>query len=144
MDDVLIHMMRWGQQGYSCSQILLLMAMQEQGQSNPDLVRTMAGLAFGCGSGHATCGTLTGGCCLLAFKAVDKSDPAQPSEQLPMMLQELTGWFEARIGSSDRDTTCSAIVGEGGAEAARQTCAQLVGDTYTKVMEILADYGVDG
>lgn len=140
MDDYLIHMMRLGQQGFSCSQIMLLMAMEEQGQTNPDLVRTMAGLAFGCGSGHATCGSLTGGCCLLAFKAVDKSDPAQPSEQLPMMLQELIDWFETRVGSIHGGIACSAIVGEGGPEVARQTCAQILGDTYAKVVEILARY----
>jgi len=143
MDDLLIHMMRWGQQGYSCSQILLLMALEEKGQNNPDLVRAMAGLAFGCGSGRATCGSLTGGCCLLAFKAVDPDHSARSSEQLPMMLQELTEWFETRIGSFGEGAACSAIVGKGGPEMARQTCAELVGETYAKVMAILAEYGVE-
>lgn len=139
----MIRMMRWGQQGYSCSQILLLMALEDQGKTNPDLVRTMAGLAYGCGTGRATCGGLTGGCCLLAFRAADESDPMRASEHLPVMLQTLTEWFEARIGAVHGGISCDAVVGEGGVNAARQTCAQLVGDTYAKVMEIVAAYGLD-
>ena len=143
MDDLLIRMMRWGQQGFSCSQILLLMALDAEGADKPDLVRSMSGLAYGCGSGHATCGTLTGGCCLIAYKAVDRDNPARCSEQLPMMLEALTDWFEERVGSTHGGTTCGDIVGEGGPNTARQTCAELVGETYAKVREILAAYGVE-
>jgi hypothetical protein len=143
MDDLLIRMMRWGQQGYSCSQILLLLALEARGTTNPDLVRSMAGLAYGCGSGRATCGSLTGGCCLLAFEAADQNDPARPSGQLPMMLEDLTEWFAARVGPVHGGIACGDIVGEGGPGAARQTCAELVSATYGKVMELLAAYGVE-
>jgi hypothetical protein len=140
MDDLFMRMMRLGQQGYSCSQILLLLALEARGQSNPDLVRAMAGLAYGCGSSKASCGVLTGGCCLLAFWAVDEHQPEQPSAHLPVMLAELTDWVEEHIGSSHGGTTCDAIVGAAGPAASRQTCATLIADAYAKVIEILERY----
>jgi len=141
MDDLLIRMMRWGRQGHSCSQILLLLGLEACGQTNDDLVRSMAGLAYGCGAGRATCGALTGGCCLLAFMARDDGGSALAAEQLPMMLQELTDWFEARVGQTHGGIACESIVGERGPAAARQTCGALVAETYHKVMEILAAHG---
>jgi hypothetical protein len=142
MDDLLIRMMHWAQEGHNCSQILLLLALEERGQSNPDLVRAVGGLAYGCGTGHATCGTLTGGCCLLAFLSSSDDQPA--TEELPVMLQELSDWFDARIGPAQGGVTCDAIVGEAGPDASRQTCGALISETYAKVMEILAEHGVDG
>lgn len=143
MDDLMMRMLRWGQKGYSCSQILLLLALEARGQNNPDLVRAMAGLAYGCGSGRATCGTLPGGCCLLAFFGAKGSDAEHPSEHLPVMLQELTDWFDARVGQAHGGIACEAIVGEAGPAAARQTCGAIVAETYGKVMEILAAYGLN-
>ena len=137
MDDLMLRMLRWGQQGYSCSQILLLLGLEARGETNPGLVRAMAGLAHGCGSGRATCGSLSGGCCLLAYLAVDEGEAAKPSEHLPGMLQELSDWFDERVGQVHGGITCDAIVGEAGPAAARQTCGNIVGETYAKVMEIL-------
>ncbi|MGD9210467.1 MAG: C-GCAxxG-C-C family protein, partial [Desulfobacteraceae bacterium] len=100
MDDLLLRITQWGHKGYSCSQILLLLAMEDREVSNPDLVRTMSGLAYGCGVGRATCGALTGGCCLLAYLAVSEIDATQPSEHLTVMLQELSDWFDERVGKA--------------------------------------------
>lgn len=141
MDDLMIRMMQYGQQGYSCSQILILLGLEARGCDNPDLVRAMAGLAYGCGSGSATCGVLTGGCCLLAFLAVNGDDSAKPVPELPDMLQSLSDWFVRRAGRSHGGISCEAIVGEAGPAASRQTCGALVMETYGKVLEILAEYG---
>lgn len=143
MDDLMLRMMKWGGQGYSCSQILLLLALEGRGETNPGLVRAMAGLAYGCGTGGATCGTLTGGGCLLAYLAAEERDSARPSEMLPAMLQSLFDWFDERVGQAHGGITCDAIVGEAGPAAARQTCAAIVAETYGKVMEILAEHGLD-
>jgi hypothetical protein len=141
MDDLMIRMMQLGQQGYSCSQILILLGLESRSGDNPDLVRTMAGLAYGCGSGGATCGALTGGCCLLAYMAADGDDAAKPSAELPDMLQTLSDWFARRAGQAHDGISCEAIVGEVGPAASRQTCGALVMETYGKVMEILTEYG---
>jgi Putative redox-active protein (C_GCAxxG_C_C) len=142
MDDLLIRMLRWSQKGYNCSQILFLQALEERGASNPELVRAVAGLAYGCGTGRATCGTLTGGCCLLAFLGGSDDQPAP--EQLPVMLQELSDWFDTRIGQAQGGVACDAIVGDAGPTAARQTCGALISETYAKVMEILVEHGFYG
>ncbi len=142
MDDLMLRMLRWGQQGYSCAQILLLLALEARGESNPGLVRAMAGLAYGCGAGRAACGALTGGCCLLAYLAVEVDAADRPVECLPSMLQELSDWFEARAGQAHGDITCEVIVGESGPAASRHICGAIVAETYGKAMEILTASGV--
>ena len=124
MDETMIRMMQLGQQGYSCSQIMMLLGLQVRAESNPGLVRAMAGLAYGCGSGHGTCGVLTGGCCLLALYAGKGSDEETESDRMGLM-------------------SCDAIVGESGPEASRQRCGTILAATYAKVMEILSTNGID-
>jgi hypothetical protein len=62
--------------GYTCSHILVKLALEAQGHGNPDLVRAMSGLALGMGQGF-NCGSLTGGCCLLGLYG-GKADENQP------------------------------------------------------------------
>ncbi len=137
MDDILIRMMQLAQAGYSCSQILLLLALETGGRENHDLVRTMAGLAYGCGTGQATCGVLTGGCCLLALYAGKGALQEQESDRFMLMLQELNDWFMERVGTQYGGIECDKIVGEEGPAAARQRCGTIVAETYAKAMEIL-------
>ena len=143
MDDTLIRMLQLGQKGYSCSQIIILLGLEQRGEVNPGLVRAMEGLAYGCGSGRGSCGALTGGCCLLALYAGKGDDEEAASECLPLMLQELTDWFAARSGCENGEISCDAIVGEEGPAAARQRCGSIVADTYAKVMEILTTNEID-
>lgn len=60
MDDLVFRMMELKAKGFYCSQILTMLALESQEKENPDLVRAMAGLAFGVGIGEV-CGALTGG-----------------------------------------------------------------------------------
>ncbi len=141
MDDLMLRMMRYGGQGYNCSQILLLLGLEERGQANSGLVRAVAGLAYGCGSGRATCGALTGACCLLAYLADPGDDSGRPKEELPMLLQTLSHWFDQRVGQAQGGTACETITGEAGPAASRKTCGAIVADTYAKVLEIATDNG---
>jgi hypothetical protein len=142
MDDRMLQLMRWGRQGYNCSQVLFLLALEARGRSCPDLVRAMAGLAYGGGSRRATCGTLTGGYCLLAFLSANTDDADRPAEQLPLLLDELTDWFANRVGQDPAEITCEAIVGAAGPAAVHQACGALVTDTYDQVLAILAAHGM--
>lgn len=63
MDDVMFRMMELKSKGFYCSQIMMLLALENQDKINEDLVRSMAGLAFGVGIGDV-CGALTGGACI--------------------------------------------------------------------------------
>jgi Putative redox-active protein (C_GCAxxG_C_C) len=143
MEDSAIHLLQLAQRGYACSQIILLMGLEARGETNPGLVRAMAGLAYGCGAGRASCGALTGGCCLLALYAGKGSDEETGSEQLMAMLQDLSEWFVGRIGGPSGGIACEAIVGQEGPAASRQRCGTIVKETYDKVMEILYTYEFD-
>jgi hypothetical protein len=143
MDDLMIRMLQLSQKGYGCSQILIRLFLEARGEDNPALVRAMAGLAYGCGGGAATCGTLTGGCCVLALYAGKGSDAEAASDRLMLMLQELSDWFWNHVGSPHSGMDCEAIVGEAGPTAARQRCGVIVADTFAKVLEILAANGFD-
>jgi C_GCAxxG_C_C family probable redox protein len=143
MDDTLIRMMALGGKGYTCSQILVALALDARGESNPGLVRAMAGLAYGCGNNQGTCGALTGGACVLALYAGKGSDDEAASERLLAMMQELSDWFVEQVGGRHGGITCEAIVGEAGPEASRQTCGTVVSETFEKAMEILMVNGFE-
>ena len=143
MDDTMIRMMRLAQKGYTCSQILILLALEAKGEQNPALVRAAAGLAYGCGTGKGSCGVLTGGSCVIALFAGKGSDEEQESEKFMMMLQDLSDWFSERVGGQYGGIECQAIVGEEGPASARQRCGGILAETYAKVVEILIANGFD-
>lgn len=143
MDDTLIRMLQLGQQGFTCSQIIILLGLELRGESNPGLVRAMGGLAYGCGSGRGSCGVLTGGSCLIGLYAGKGSAEETQSDRMALMLQELSEWFSRHTGCAADDMSCDAIVGEAGPLASRQRCGAILAETYAKVMEILADNSID-
>ena len=143
MDDYQIEMMRLAARGYSCSQIIIQLGLAARGEENPSLVRAMAGLAYGCGGGQASCGALTGGCCLLALYAGKGRDTETESEHLPLMLSELSEWFQADVGGRYGGIICETITGEDGPAAARQRCGTIVGDTVARAIQILVTHGID-
>ncbi len=143
MDDTLIRMLQLGQQGYTCSQIIILLGLELRGETNAGLVRAMGGLAYGCGSGRGTCGVLTGGCCLIALYAGKGGDRESRSDRFDLMLQELNDWFGRHTGCAVDNMSCDAIVGQAGPVASRQRCGAILAETYEKVIEILAANGID-
>ncbi len=143
MDDTLIRMLQLGRQGFTCSQIIMLLALELRGEENAGLVRAMGGLAYGCGSGRGSCGVLTGGCCVLALYAGKGRAEEAVSDRFDLMLQELNDWFGGHTGCAADDVSCDAIVGEAGPQASRQRCGTILQETYGKVMEILTANGID-
>ncbi len=127
--------------GYYCSQILLMLGLECQGKSNPDLVRAMGGLANGCGFAGGPCGALTGGACLLTLYAGKGSDDECQDENLVHMLLDLGAWFTRTYGSRYGDTSCETIVGD--RSEMRQRCGAIVAETYAKVIELLIAGGYD-
>ena len=141
MDDTTIRMMQLAAQGYYCSQIIVQLALEARRQENPALVRAMAGPAYGCGGGLASCGALTGGCCLLALYAAKGQDTDSEAEHFLVMLSTLSDWFEQQVSRKYGGIVCETITGEDGPAAARQRCGTIVADTYAKAMEILVSQG---
>lgn len=141
MNEELFRMLELSQQGFCCSQILLIMGLEAQGKSNPDLVRSMHGLKGGMDPGK-NCGSLTGGCCLLALYAGKGTPEEKPSEHLNEMLRELVEWFQQEYGTLYGGINCSDIL-ENDITKQKERCPQLVFQTYEKVKEILEAHGYD-
>lgn len=141
MDQTTFRIMELDYNGYYCSQILLNLALEAQGKSDPDLVRAMGGLAHGLGNGNGICGTLSGAACLLALYAGKGADHEYEDENLKHMLRDLYDWFEQTFGKRYGDVTCEAIVGD--RTEMRRRCAEVVAETYGKVLELLCAGGYD-
>ncbi|MDT3701296.1 MAG: C-GCAxxG-C-C family protein [Thermincola sp.] len=129
------HLFKLAAQGFCCSQILLILALEAQGKENPDLVRAMEGLCGGLGRAGKTCGALTGGTCLLGLQAGRGLATEPPSRHLNEMVKELVEWFEKEFNSLE----CADILdGTLDADAAYPVkCGQIVMGVYHKVQEIL-------
>jgi hypothetical protein len=127
--------------GYYCSQVLLALGLENRGQTNPELVRSMAGLAHGAGFGEGTCGALTGGSCLLAYYAGKGSDEERENENFMVMRSQLADWFCESVGEQYGGIDCETIVGDGDDRQLR--CGQIVGSVYVKVMGLLEEYSID-
>ena len=144
MNDVLFRMLELYRQGFNCSQILLLLGLEDRGESNPDLIRAMTGLGGGLGFSGKTCGALIGGVCLLGLYAGRGTPEEIEHDRFLLMVEELVQWFENETGPVYGGINCAEILGD---ELANKTvslkCGNLVGGTFTKVKEILVSNGID-
>lgn len=144
MDQTMLRMLELRYQGYYCSQILLILALEAQGKTNRDLIRAMGGLAHGCGAEEGVCGALTGGACLIglyAGKGCEEDDDEELKYLLEDLLAELFAWFSATYGRQYGGISCVAIM-RGGDEV-RQACGAVVAATWAKATELLTTAGID-
>ena len=139
-------MYKLASQGYCCSQILILMDLEDKKIENYDLVRAMAGLCIGTGGSGKTCGIVTGGACLMGIYA-GKGTPEEARDyNLNKIIMEYIEWFEEENENLD----CDKIVGVDNLEDIRTNmvypikCGNLMTKSYKKIMEILEKYGYIG
>jgi C_GCAxxG_C_C family probable redox protein len=142
MNEEFFRMVEIAQQEFYCSQILLMMGLEAQGKQNPELIRAMAGLVGGLGFCGKTCGSLTGGACLLALYAGKGSEEEVEDSRLNAMIRELVEWFEREQCANYGDINCERIL-ENNPKNRLERCPQLVYATYEKVKAILAENGYD-
>jgi C_GCAxxG_C_C family probable redox protein len=140
MDDLMFRLMELKAKGYYCSQIMMLLALENQDKTNPDLIRAMSGLAFGIGVGEV-CGALTGGACILSLYGGKGTDDEEEHCRFMGMLHELGVWFKGTCGVQYGGISCDVISEEGAKRTER--CGPLVAATYQKVFEILLENGFD-
>jgi hypothetical protein len=135
-------MMELKKQGFFCSQILLIMGLEMMGKENPELIRSVHGLAGGLGFTGDTCGVLSGGACLLGLYAGKGQPQEQDDPRLLFMIEDLVKWFKEGFGSQYGGISCEVIVGD---SAKNQTtrCPLLVEQTFQKVKELLVENGFD-
>ena len=128
-------------QGFCCSQIILILGLDEQGKENPDLIRSMHGLCGGIGRSGKTCGALTGGVCLIGL-TFGKGTPIESGHvKINLMINDLMEWFEDIHGTLDCDGIIDQSLDQGNAYPVQ--CGNIVSDTFSKVQEILAAYTED-
>jgi len=142
VNDFLMHLMELSRQGFYCSQILLMLRLEAEGKENPDLVRTLGGLAGGLGFCGKACGALTGGACLIAYYASKGSPEEMADNRLNEMIAELLTWFEEEVGGQYGGTDCSVIL-DGDMANRSSRCPKIVEGVYYKAMEILNENGYD-
>ena len=137
MNEDAFRVMELAMQGYQCSQILMLIALEAQGKQNPDLVRAMSGLLGGMGCGK-TCGALTAGCCVLALYAGKDSPDGNTDERLQGMLSSFVEWFENEYTTRYGGIDCAAIV-QDDMRNKMARCPGIIMDSLEKLKAILAE-----
>jgi C_GCAxxG_C_C family probable redox protein len=140
MNEMMFRMMELKSKGFYCSQIMMALALEAQEKENPDLIRAMAGLAFGVGIGEA-CGALTGGACILSLYAGKGTAEDEEHGRLMSMLHELGEWFKETFTEQYGGISCDAISEDGSLRNER--CGAVVATTYQKVLEILVENDFD-
>ena len=140
-DEILMQMIELAEKKYNCSQILMILTLQQEGKENPGLIRAMSGLGDGCGFFKETCGIMTGAVSILSWYAGKGSDTEKESDKLLPMLQDFGEWFRQEIGEKYNGTRCQDIAGDlVGTPEVKQICGAIVFQSFGKVNEILASY----
>jgi len=138
-DEMVNRMIQLAGNKYNCSQIMMILALEQEGRENPSLVRAMSGLGDGCGFFQETCGIMTGAASILAWYAGKGADDEEESEKLLPMLEDFGDWFRQEIGARYAGTRCNEIVGDlVGTDEGKQICGSIIFQTFGKVNEILA------
>jgi len=140
VDDMILQMMRLKAKGYCCTQIILILSLEAQGKTNPDLVRSVGGLCFGVHWSGEVCGALSGGACLISLYAGKGADEETPDSQYTMMVGELVEWFTIAAHDEYGGTRCHEILEK---FPDRSICSLIVADTYKKCLDILVSHGFD-
>lgn len=126
-------------EGFCCSQIMFLLALDMQNRENPDLVRAVSGLCHGIGFSRDVCGVLSGGACLLSL-FTGKGTHKETGHILHADLQtDFVLWFRQHIDSPDNGIRCAEIL----SAHDRRYCAKLVDDAFIKIMDLLMENSID-
>lgn len=141
MDQETMRLIELGRQGFQCSQILLMLGLEAQGKSDPDLIRAMEGLAGGLGFAGEVCGALSGGACLLGLyagrgRAEENADP-----RLNMMIGDLVEWFSAEYGARYGGIRCQEIL-DHEPQARTRRCPGMVLGVLARCKELLREHGL--
>lgn len=130
------------QQGFYCSQILMLMGLEMQGKENPDLIRATHGLAGGLGFTGELCGALSGGAALLGLYAGKGTAPDEEDPRLDFMITDLVNWFKQEYIPRYGSIRCEDIL-NGDAKNKATRCPLIVAATFQRVKELLVENGFD-
>lgn len=129
-------------QGFNCSQIIIKMGLDLLGKDNPDLVKSMQGLAGGLGYTGDVCGALTGAVCLLGLYAGKGSAETSEDPRLLFMVEDLVKWFKGEATKEYGGIHCLDIVNDDSQKMAAR-CPLLIEGCYQKAKDLLVVNGFD-
>jgi len=135
-------MMNYRSQGFFCSQVLILMGLEQMGKSNPDLVRAMHGLSNGLGFSGELCGALIGGAALLGLYAGRGTPEQEDDPRVVFMVEDLVKWFKAEFTCQFGGIRCEEILA-GNSQNVGSRCPVLVTGVFQKVKDLLVENGFD-
>jgi len=140
MSDDTYRIAELAQQGFCCSQALVILGLEAQGKTDPDLVRAVQGLCGGIGESGDTCGTLTGAACVLSLYA-GRGCPEETADwQLGAMLRDLVEWFTDKYSGLYGGIRCETILA--GSPLNKQArCPAILAGTWEKVKDLLQANG---
>lgn len=136
-------MFKMANNGYCCSQILIMLYLEENNLENVPLVKAMSGLCGGVGNLGKTCGVATAGACLLGLYAGKGTDSESRNDNLRKMIQEYIYWFEDEFNSTEcvDMITVDVLKGINESQAYPVKCGNTLQKSYNKIDEILKEYG---
>lgn len=142
LDDKAFEVFRMVSEGFCCSQIMLKLALDLEGQENADLLRVMGGLCNGIGGSQKTCGVLTSGIGIFGLYAGKGITNEYPEANYGSMVCEFASWFDWRFES----TECMDIVGvrefsRNGSIEYPIKCGDILLESFDKIGEILYENG---
>lgn len=148
MNTLLMELVPWIREGYCCSQLLVLLALQAQGRENTPLVRAMQGLCQGIGESGGPCGLLTGGACVLGLWAGHGGSAEEAHELFTPLLNDYGTWFAERTAGCG-GPSCSALLASGGQPLPlggvpyTALCGELMADCWGKLLDLAESYNID-
>ena len=142
-DENYFHLLQLSNEDYSCSQLLMQMALDDMGRENPELVRAMGGLVAGIGHCGLTCGALTSGACLISYFAGKGSPDEVEDSRVNEMVAELVAWFTETYTPQYGGITCNDLLSNDYEANHIERCPVILLATNRKVQQILTDNGYD-
>ncbi|MDD4507079.1 MAG: C-GCAxxG-C-C family protein [Sulfurospirillaceae bacterium] len=143
MDDISLRLFKLSSAGFCCAQIMYKLALEDEGASNDDLVRSAQGLCRGIADTQKTCGVLTGGIGVLGLYGAKGAETEAAKEDFLQMTKEFHAWFKAEFGT----TKCVTLIGErdfaSGDQSFKPICAEIIKKAYVKVYEVLLEHGYE-
>lgn len=140
--DELERLAAYRQQGFYCSQMLLLEGLNQMGKSNPGLIRAMQALANGLSLNGEICGALSGGACLLGLYAGKGTPEEREDSRLVLMVSDLVSWFKSEYGEPFGGICCDQILA-GDRHNMLARCPLMVTSVLQKTRELLVENGFD-
>lgn len=140
MSSDMMRILELSQSGFCCSQILLMMGLEEKTAENTELIRAMGGLCGGVGGSANNCGALTGGACLLSLYIGRGAESEAEMPFSKLMMDQLIQWFNEEVGTLYGGINCVQILDDNPMNRIER-CPALIEQVYEKVKEILEAYG---